>query len=154
MQFKASALGLFLRPHLMVSLPITAALISTTMIVTSAYGGERYEAGQYYTSGGSYRAYARVADVVPIVRRRLTATPAQTCRWVRIGLDRNRWHRDRLSRGPIVQRCHTVSHNRVAEDVDGYRVTYRYNGETFIKIMDTHPGNRVPISVSVIPFDE
>ena len=70
MQFKASALGLFLRPHLMVHLPITAALISTTMIATSAYGGERYAAGQYYSSGGSYRAYARVADVVPIVRRR------------------------------------------------------------------------------------
>ena len=54
----------------------------------------------------------------------------------------------------LVQRCHTTDQTRVVEDHDGYRVTYRYNGETFTKRMTTHPGKHIPISVQVTPYEE
>lgn len=55
---------------------------------------------------------------------------------------------------PQVQRCHTTNRSRVVEKTDGYRVTYRYNGETFTKRMDAHPGKHVAIRVKVTPYEE
>ncbi len=40
---------------------------------------------------------------------------------------------------------------RNARNIDGYRVTYRYNGQTFTTIMDHDPGNRIPVEVSIRP---
>ena len=53
-----------------------------------------------------------------------------------------------------VQRCHTTDQSRIVEDIDGYRVTYRYNGETFTKRTSTRPGKRIPINVRVTPYEE
>ena len=197
---------------------IASVFIVSFLIGSLAHAGERFEASKHYSSGDSYRAYARVVDVDPLVRRRLTDSPTQSCRWERprhltypeseryrdaqplahrhhgviptivggligslighqfggghgkqaltiagaitgasignqIAHERGRWHREHARQEPLVQRCYTVSHTRVTEDIHGYRVTYRYNGETFTKIMDTHPGERVPIYVSVVPFE-
>ncbi len=195
-----------------------SVLVVVLLIGSQAFAGERFAAGERYSSGDSYHAYARVVDVNPIVTRRLTETPTQSCRWERphktvtvdtgrypeeppyphrhqaviptivggligslighqfgggngkraltiagaitgasignqIARERSRWHRDHFRHEPLVERCRTVNQTRVVEDVDAYRVTYRYNGETFAKIMDTHPGKRIPINVSVAPFD-
>ena len=70
-----------------------------------------------------------------------------------IARDRRGWHDEHYYREPLVERCRTVNQTKVAEDIEGYRVTYRYNGETFTKIMDTHPGKRIPVYVSVVPFE-
>ena len=35
--------------------------------------------------------------------------------------------------------------------IDGYRVSYRYNGQVFTTTMDHDPGRRVPIEISVRP---
>lgn len=58
-----------------------------------------------------------------------------------------RYYRDRH------KLCRTVRHRREVKQVDGYRVTYRYKGRTFVRIMDEDPGNRVRIRVSVMPLE-
>ena len=39
------------------------------------------------------------------------------------------------------------------ERLRGYRVTYRYHGETFTTEMDRHPGKFIPVRVHVTPVD-
>jgi uncharacterized protein YcfJ len=52
----------------------------------------------------------------------------------------------------------TERHCRVTEDyyeeeqVDGYRVKYRYRGRTYVTRMDQHPGRRVKLEVTVTPI--
>jgi uncharacterized protein YcfJ len=50
-----------------------------------------------------------------------------------------------------VLRCTTAMETRRVRDVDGYDVRYRYNGRTFHKWMDEHPGEHVRVLVSVEP---
>lgn len=61
--------------------------------------------------------------------------------------------RDRgYSRG-YEERCHTVSERHSEERLDGYRVSYRYQGQTFSTRMDHDPGDRIRVRVSVSPVD-
>lgn len=58
-----------------------------------------------------------------------------------------RYTRDRY------KQCRTVRHRREVTRVEGYRVTYRYKGQTFVRTMDEDPGNRVRIRVNVTPLE-
>jgi len=49
------------------------------------------------------------------------------------------------------RRCELVDHYVTEERLVGYRVEYRYKGETFVTRTDEHPGRRIPITVSVKP---
>ena len=49
------------------------------------------------------------------------------------------------------ERCHTVSERYSEERLDGYRVTYRYQGQTFSTRMDHEPGDRIQVRISVSP---
>jgi len=49
------------------------------------------------------------------------------------------------------QRCRTVDDVRYDERVEGYDVTYRYNGRTYTTRMPYDPGNRLPVRVDVEP---
>ena len=71
-----------------------------------------------------------------------------------IGYDTAQRHRGRhkLRRG-VEERCHTVYENVSHEQVDGYRVTYRYRGKTFTTIMDETPGKRLRLRVTLTPLD-
>lgn len=40
---------------------------------------------------------------------------------------------------------------RNTRNIEGYHVTYRYNGQTFTTTMAHEPGNRIPIEVSIRP---
>tara|TARA_R110002050_G_scaffold1244_5_gene8875 strand:+ start:189432 stop:190022 length:591 start_codon:yes stop_codon:yes gene_type:complete len=55
---------------------------------------------------------------------------------------------DRYDRG---QECHITEHVHEEQRIDGYRVTYRYQGQTYTTHMDHHPGKRIPVNVSVQP---
>ncbi len=48
-------------------------------------------------------------------------------------------------------RCRMVPGYAEKERVDGYRVTYRYRGETYTTRMPYHPGNRVRVRVTEHP---
>ena len=199
-------------------------LVGSLTFSTAAYVKADHDPTEVIPSGESYRAYARVINVDPIVTRTFKNEPESRCTWVRDDRpqyyrdDRGHWrhtyqHEDRYERryeqrhhsvapsivggllgslvghqfgggngktvltiaGAIagasignqiansnnsnhstrrVQRCHTTDQTRVVEHIDGYRVTYRYNGETFTKRMATRPGKHIPINVRVTPYDE
>ena len=49
------------------------------------------------------------------------------------------------------QHCQVVNDYYEEEQVTGYRVSYRYKGHTYYTHTDHHPGDRIPIRVSVTP---
>jgi uncharacterized protein YcfJ len=55
------------------------------------------------------------------------------------------------TRDVAVERCQVV-HERMREEiVDGYLVTYQYEGRRYTMQTDAHPGNRVRLAVDVRP---
>ena len=51
----------------------------------------------------------------------------------------------------IVQRCTTSYDYREEERIDGYDVTYRYKGDTYLTRMPNDPGKRLRLRVSITP---
>ncbi len=48
-------------------------------------------------------------------------------------------------------RCRTVYETYTEERIEGYHVTYRYDGQTYTTQMPHAPGKRIPVYVSVTP---
>lgn len=48
-------------------------------------------------------------------------------------------------------RCTTYDDYRTEQRVEGYDVTYRYNGRTYHTRMDHDPGSHIPVNVDVSP---
>ncbi len=55
------------------------------------------------------------------------------------------------TRDVAVQRCRTVNERFTEERVDGYLVTYQYEGRRYTMQTATHPGDRVQLAVDVRP---
>jgi len=49
------------------------------------------------------------------------------------------------------QRCETQYDTYYEDKIVGYKVTYRYKGNTYNTRMDYDPGNKIPVEVSVKP---
>jgi hypothetical protein len=106
-----------------------------------------------------YHAFAPVLKVEPIVEiryqpvtRRVCTEPDDTAREFNevaatIGKDVRRqarlWQQQRS--------CSNVTEQRASEDIVGYRVTYRYGGETETTRLSYDPGERMPVNVSLSP---
>ena len=60
-------------------------------------------------------------------------------------------YRDGVAAGRVARRCRETVETRRVRGVQGYDVTYRYQGRTFNKWMDEHPGDRVRVHVEVEP---
>jgi uncharacterized protein YcfJ len=50
------------------------------------------------------------------------------------------------------QRCRIVEDYYEEERISGYRVTYRYRGQTFVTETDRDPGPRMRVRVAVVPL--
>ncbi len=48
--------------------------------------------------------------------------------------------------------CRINQRHHKQKQIDGYKVTYKYQGKKFTTVMDHRPGKRIPISVSVRPI--
>jgi uncharacterized protein YcfJ len=57
------------------------------------------------------------------------------------------------TRDVAVQRCEVVNERVTQERIDGYRVTYQYQGRRYTMRTDVPPGNRVRLAVDVRPVD-
>lgn len=55
----------------------------------------------------------------------------------------------RYGTGRVTRHCRETVETRRVRGVQGYDVTYRYQGRTFNKWMDEHPGDRVRVHVDV-----
>jgi len=58
------------------------------------------------------------------------------------------------TRGYPVERCHTSYVTHEEERVDGYRVTYEYDGQEYTTQTHRHPGDRIRVRVAVTPAPE
>jgi uncharacterized protein YcfJ len=50
-----------------------------------------------------------------------------------------------------VQHCETVDRYEQQQQLTGYRVKYRYEGQTYYTQTTEHPGKHIPVRVSVTP---
>lgn len=72
--------------------PSVYLLVGSLAIGVAAYANAEHDSIETLPSGESYRAYARVISVDPIVTRRVTTEPESRCIWVRE--DQPRYYRD------------------------------------------------------------
>ena len=78
-------------------------------------------------------------------RGRTATTIAGTALGASVGADHSR-KRSRERSG--VQRCEATEHYREYERIAGYRVTYRYDGETYTTETKEHPGTHLKLELS------
>ena len=107
-----------------------------------------------FATAASYVGYAQVVAANPIVSRRVERTPVKRCAYEYAPVRRRYYERHDTSSGRRIRRCRTTYESRVDEQITGYDVTLRYNGETFQRRTASHPGTRVPLQVEVVPLDE
>jgi len=69
-----------------------------------------------------------------------------------IGRDVGRRKADRRRVVSYEQHCEIEHVTHEEERVSGYRVRYRYDGQTFVTRTDTHPGDTIRLRVSVAPI--
>lgn len=50
--------------------------------------------------------------------------------------------------------CKVENRYRTEQQIVGYRVRYRYRGETFVTRMRNHPGDRLQVRVSIRPLED
>lgn len=67
-----------------------------------------------------------------------------------IGMD-NKY--DRRYQPTFETRCEVVNDYREEEQLDGYRVSYRYHGQEFNTTLPYHPGKRLKLDVSIKPYE-
>ncbi len=111
-------------------------------------------------TAAAFRSYATVLDVQPIVEtyyepvtREVCAAPDAAAREftepaASIGEDIRR----ELQLWQAQRSCSTVSERQARERVTAYRVTYRYRGYTSTTQLPYHPGDRLPVNVSLSPL--
>ena len=86
-------------------------------------------------------------------RKVLTAAGALVGGSVAHHATQRRHHEARYDYIPRTERhCTVVEEVTEIDQIDGYNVTYRYKGNTFVKRTDTHPGKRIRIRVDVTPI--
>lgn len=69
-------------------------------------------------------------------------------------VQRNQMYPEDVAHARTVRRCTESWQTRQVRGIDGYDVTYRYQGNTFNKWMHDHPGDSVPVQVVVEPWPE
>lgn len=126
---------------------------------------ECWEEMQYYTvdrrprhGGGATLVGALIGGVVGHQfgsgRGNDAATVAGTLIGAAIGSDASRQRYDGYGEERIarpVERCETRYQAHQEKRIDGYRVTYRYNGQTYRTEMPYDPGQRIRVRVDVRP---
>jgi uncharacterized protein YcfJ len=112
------------------------------------------------TPGAAFRSYATVVDVQPVVEthyepvsRTVCSAPDEAARELTepaatIGEDIR--HQIRLWQAQ--RTCRTITERQARQRVTAYRVTYRYRGYTSTTLLSYHPGDRLPVNVSLSPL--
>ena len=107
-----------------------------------------------------YQAFAPVLKVEPVIEtryepvtRRVCTEPDNSAREFNevaatIGED----IRSQVRLWQQQTRCRNVTEQHAREHISGYRVTYRYGGETETIRMSYDPGEQMPVNVSLSPM--
>lgn len=86
-------------------------------------------------------------------RGRHAATAAGAVLGGSIGRDAQARHSPRHTRVEYQQRCEVVDRYRTEQRIDGYDVTYRYNGQVMSTVTQNDPGRTMRVNVSVVPVE-
>lgn len=86
-------------------------------------------------------------------RGRDAATVAGTVIGARVGYDSAARRYSPGVREEVVQRCDVRYETEYEERIDGYRVTYEYNGREYTTRMPYDPGERLRVRVAVAPAE-
>ena len=78
-------------------------------------------------------------------------TVAGTLLGASVGHEYNRSHYRPRSTVEHVRRCETVDRYEQQQQLVGYRVKYRYEGQIYYTETDEHPGKFIPVRVRVTP---
>jgi uncharacterized protein YcfJ len=70
-----------------------------------------------------------------------------------VGYDLGRRRVSAATEERVVQRCATRYENEYEERIEGYRVTYSYNGREFTTRMPYDPGEKIRVRVAVAPAE-
>jgi len=70
-----------------------------------------------------------------------------------LGNDHNRSHYRPRPTVDHVRRCETVDRYEQQQQLTGYRVKYRYEGQTYYTETTEHPGKFLPVRVNVSPVN-
>ena len=107
-----------------------------------------------------YRAFAPVLKVEPIIETRYEPVTREVC--TAPDESAREFNKVAASIGEDIRRqvrlwqqqhsCRNVTEQRARERVVGYRVTYRYGGETATTRLSYDPGERMPVNVSLSPL--
>jgi len=68
-----------------------------------------------------------------------------------VGHDLKRRAHRRRHWDSVAEHCYTREVVRMEEELDGYRVRYRYRGQEFVTWTDEHPGKFIRVKVGVTP---
>jgi uncharacterized protein YcfJ len=82
-------------------------------------------------------------------RGRDAATVAGAVIGAKVGHDAASRNYDPRTEERVVQRCEVRYDNEYEERIDGYRVTYEYNGREYTTRMPYDPGDRIRVRVAV-----
>jgi uncharacterized protein YcfJ len=107
-----------------------------------------------------YQAFAPVLKVEPIVETRYEPVTREVCtepdesarEFNKVAATIGEDIRRQMRLWQQQHRCRNVTEQRARERVVGYRVTYRYGGETATTRLSYDPGERMPVNVSLSPL--
>ena len=113
-----------------------------------------------FANAMEFQAYAPVLSVQPVmetryqpVTRRVCTEPDASAReFSQVAATIGEDIRRQAQQWQQQHRCRNVTEQRASEHVSGYRVTYRYGGETQTPRMSYDPGERMPVNVSLSPM--
>lgn len=111
-------------------------------------------------SAAEFRAHAPVLRVEPVMETRYTPVTRQVCT---LSADARPLHvpvahtiaadiRAQLQYWQRERDCRSVTEQSAHEAIVAYRVTYRYGEETRTVRMAQHPGEHIPVTVSLSPL--
>ena len=113
-----------------------------------------------FANAMEFQAYAPVLSVQPVmetryqpVTRRVCTEPDESAReFSQVAATIGEDIRRQAQQWQQQHRCRNVTEQRASEHVSGYRVTYRYGGETQTTRLSYDPGERMPVNVSLSPM--
>lgn len=129
--------------------------VTVTTPVRECWQETQYARNRGYGNGGGTLVGALIGGVIGHQigsgRGNDAATVAGTLIGAAIGNESGRQRHGEPGHGRQVERCETRYRETQEERVDGYRVTYRYNGQKYATQMPYDPGEKIRVRVDVRP---
>ena len=108
----------------------------------------------------AFQTYATVVDVQPIVETVYQPVTRSVCtdpddasrKFTEVSATIGEDIRQQNRLWQALRSCRTITERQARERVTAYRVTYRYRGYTSTTRLSYHPGDRMPVNVSLSPL--